>query len=161
MIGCRWVYKVKHSSNGKIERFKSQLVAKDYSQTCGIDYEKTFSPVVRFSSIRVLIAYAVQNNMIIHQMDVVTAFLNGKLEDDIYMEQPEGYIVAGKEQLVCKLKRSLYGLKQSSRCWNATLKEYLESQGYKQSNADPCVFSFIGDNGVTLVAVYVYDLLRQ
>ena len=115
-IGCRWVFKIKHQINGRVERFKGRLVAKGYAQKYGIDYDETFSPVVRFSSIRALLAFAVQNGMLIHQMDVETAFLNGNLDEEIYMDQPEGYGIPGKEHLVCKLKKSLYGLKQSSRC---------------------------------------------
>ncbi len=103
---------------------KNTREAKGYSQTYGIDYVETFSPVVKFSSIRALLAYAVQNNMQIHQMDVVTTFLNRELNEDIYMEQPEGYTLKGKEHLVCKLRKSLYGLKQSPRCWNATFSEH-------------------------------------
>ena len=117
-IGCKWIFKVKYTCDGKVERFKGCLVAKGYSQQYGIDYDETFSPVVRFSSIRALLAYAIQNGMLIHQKDVVTAFLNGKLDEEIYMQQPEGYIEPGKEHLVCKLKKSLYGLKQSPQCWN-------------------------------------------
>ena len=157
-IGCKWVFKVKHGSDGKVERFKGRLVAKGYAQKYGIDYDETFSPVVQFSSIRALTALAVQNDMLIHQMDVVTAFLNGKLDEEIYMEQPEGYVQPGKENLVCKLKKSLYGLKQSPRCWNTAFKEYIESAMFKQSAAEPCVFVRTTDT-VTIIAVYVDDLI--
>jgi hypothetical protein len=102
-IGCRWVFRAKHNSDGRVNRFKARLVAKGYAQKYGIDYDETFSTVVRFSSIRILLAFAVQNNMVIHQMDVVNAFLNGRLDEDIYMLQPEGYVQSGKEHLVCKL----------------------------------------------------------
>ena len=141
-IGSKWVFKVKYGSDGKVERFKGRLVAKGYAQRYRIDYEETFSPVVRFSSIRSLLAFAVQNEMLIHQMDVVSAFLNGKLDEEIYMEQPNGYVtvVAGKENHVCKLIKSLYGLKQSPRCWYSAFKDYLESMGFEQSEADPCVY---------------------
>ena len=94
---------------------------------------------MRFSSIQALLAYAVQNDMLVHQTDVVTAFLNGNLDEEIFMLQPDGYIKPGEEHLVCKLKKSLYGLKQSSRSWNRALSEYLESIGFVQSDADPCV----------------------
>lgn len=112
-VGSRWVFKVKHHSDGRVERYKCRLVAKGYAQLYGADYDETFSPVVRFSSIRTLLSFAVQNNLYI-QMDVVTAFLNRHLEEKIYMEQPEGYIKPGQEHLVCKLKRSIYGLIVSS-----------------------------------------------
>ena len=101
---------------GEVERFKGHLVAKGYSQRYGIDYDETFPPVVRLSSLRTLLAYAVQKKMLIHQMDVVTAFLNGELGEEIYMQQPEGYVEPGSEDMLCKLKKSLYGIKQSPRC---------------------------------------------
>ena len=106
-VGCKWIFKTKCTSEGKVERYKARLVAKGYTQIPGEDYDETFSPVVRYSSIRALLAFAVQNNMMIHQMDMVTAFLNGSLSEEIYMEQPPGYIKEGEENLVCKLKRSL------------------------------------------------------
>ena len=157
-VGCKWVFKVKHRIDGRVERFKGRLVAKGYAQKYGIDYDETFSPVVRFSSIRALLAYAVQNDMLIHQMDVVTAFLNGTLSEEIYMQQPDGYVVSGKEHLVCRLKKSLYGLKQSPRCWNTAFREHLELIGFKQNPADPCVFTRC-ENTMTIVAVYVDDLI--
>ena len=94
-----------------------------------MDYDETFSPVVRFESIRTVVALAVQRGLKLHQMDVISAFLNGELEDEVYMKQPEGFAVRGKERLVCKLNKSLYGLKQSSRCWNSILDEHLKSNG--------------------------------
>ena len=139
-IGCKWVFKVKHTSDGKVECFKGRLVAKGYAQKHGIDYDETFSPVVQFASIRALLAFAVQNNMLVHQMDVVTAFLNVELNEEIYMQQPSGYAIPGKERLVCKLNKSIYGLKQSPRCWNIAFKEYMGKIGFSQSVADPYVF---------------------
>ena len=157
-IGCNWVFKVKHGSDGSVERFKGRLVAKGCSQKYGIDYDETFSPVVRFSSIRGLLAFAVQNDMLIHQMDVVTAFLNGRLDEEIDMAQPDGYVEAGKEHLICKLEKSIYGLKQSPRCWNRAFSEYLESIGFEQSTADPCVYIRISEP-MAIIAVYVDDLI--
>ena len=157
-IGSRWVFKVKHHSDGRVERYKCRLVAKGYSQKYGADYDETFSPVVRFSSIRTLLAFAVQNNLHVHQMDVVTAFLNGHLEEESYMEQPEGYVKAGQEHLVCKLKKSIYGLKQSPRCWNKTFTEFMKDLGFKQSTSDPCVF-VRSQQELEILAVYVDDLI--
>ena len=157
-IGSKWVFKVKHGSDGRVERFKGRLVARGYTQKYGIDYEETFSPVVRFSSIRSLLAFAVQHEMVIHQMDVVTAFLNGKLEEELYMRQPDGFVRPGEEHLVCKLKKALYGLKQAPRCWTKAFREFIESDGFVQSSADPCVFIRKTDT-LAIVAVYVDDLI--
>lgn len=157
-VGSKWVFKVKHHSDGQVERYKCRLVAKGYSQIYGADYDETFSPVVRFGSIRTLLSFAVQNNLNVHQMDVVTAFLNGHLEEEIYMEQPEGYIKPGQEHLVCKLNKSIYGLKQSPRCWSKAFTEFMKSIGFTQSTSDQCVFVRTGQE-LEILAVYVDDLI--
>ncbi|CAA0835685.1 cysteine-rich RLK (RECEPTOR-like protein kinase) 8, partial [Striga hermonthica] len=113
-IGCKWVYKRKRGADGKVETFKARLVAKGYTQKEGIDYEETFSPVAMLKSIKILLAVAAHMDYEIWQMDVKTAFLNGNFDEDIYMQQPEGFITKGQEHLVCKLKRSIYRLKQAS-----------------------------------------------
>ncbi|GKC16487.1 retrovirus-related pol polyprotein from transposon TNT 1-94 [Tanacetum coccineum] len=114
-VGCKWVYKTKLDQKGNIERFKARLVAKGYTQKEGIDYNETFSPVSRKDSLRIVMALVAHYDLELHQMDVKTAFLNGDLHEDVYMTQPEGFMVEGKEHMVCKLKRSIYGLKQASR----------------------------------------------
>uniref|UniRef100_A0AAV1TII3 Reverse transcriptase Ty1/copia-type domain-containing protein n=1 Tax=Peronospora matthiolae TaxID=2874970 RepID=A0AAV1TII3_9STRA len=114
-IGCRWVFRVKENQDGEVERFKARLVAKGFSQKFGVDYEETFAPVAKFTSIRVVLSMAAKYGLMLHQMDVKTAFLNGSLNEDIYMDQPDGYLDATQPDYVCKLKRSLYGLKQSPR----------------------------------------------
>ena len=113
---------------------------------------------MRFSSIRTLLALAIQKDMIVHQMDVVTPFLNGELDEEIYMQQPDGYQVSGKENLICRLKKSLYCLKQAPRCWNQALKEFMTQAGFVQSNAEPYVFTRL-DERTAIVAVYVDDLI--
>ena len=117
IVGLRWVFKVKYDESGEIERFKCRVVAQGFSQTQGVNYEETFAPVAQFNTIRALLAMAVKRGMIVQQMDVVTAFLNGSLKEEIDMKQPEGFVKEGDDELVCKLKKSLYGLKQSPRCW--------------------------------------------
>ena len=155
-----WVFRVKYDGKGGVDRFKGRLVAQGYSQKYGIDYDETFSPVARFSLICTLLAYAAEQGMLLHQMDVVTAFLNGDLKEEIYMEQPSGFTQSGKEKLVCKLKKSFDGLKQAPRCWNEKFTQHMRSLGFKQSGADSCV-SICATKGkkVEVIAVYVDDLI--
>ena len=110
-IGCRWVFKTKKDSEGNIERHKARLVAKGFTQREGIDYRKTFSPVSKKDSLRVILALVAYFDLEMHQMDVKTAFLNGDLEEEVYMKQPEGFLSSVGEHLVCKLNKSIYGLK--------------------------------------------------
>ena len=107
IIDSKWVFKVKTNADGTIERHKARLVARGFTQTAGVDFEETFSPVVKYTSIRTLCAIVNQLDLELHQMDVSTAFLNGDLQEEIYMKQPEGYVKEGQENLVCKLKKSL------------------------------------------------------
>ena len=111
-IGSRWVFRVKETQDGEIERYKARLVAKGFSQKYGVDYEETYAPVAKFTSIRIVLSLAAKYTLKLHQMDVKTAFLNGGLDEDIYMAQPDGYVDADRPEYVCKLKKSLYGLKQ-------------------------------------------------
>ena len=132
-IGCKWIYKRKRGSDGKVETFKARLVAKGYTQKEGIDYEETFSPVAMLKSIRILLAVAASLDYEIWQMDVKTAFLNGNLNEDIYMQQPEGFKAKGKEHMVCKLQRSIYGLRQASRSWNIRFDQAITSFGFEKT----------------------------
>lgn len=157
-VGSKWVFKTKKNANGTVERHKARLVAQGYSQQYGQDYDETFSPVVRFESLRTVIALAVQNDLKMHQMDVTTAFLNGELKEEVYMKQPEGYAEKGKEGLVCKLKKSIYGLKQSPRCWNSALDSHLKKMGFVQAAGDPCLY-MASEGEMFLIAVYVDDIL--
>ena len=135
-VGSKWVFKEKIGADGSIEHYKARLVAQGYSQQRGLDYDETFSPVVRTESVCALIALAAKNNMILHHLDVTTAFLNGTLDEEIYMKQPEGFEIKGKEHLVCKLRKSIYGLKQASRCWNTAFHTHLCTIGFCQSDND-------------------------
>ena len=129
------MYKVKTGADGSVERYQARLVAQGYMQKFGTDYDETFCPVVRMESLRSLIALSVQFGLQLHQVDVTTAFLNGELEEEVYMQQPRGFVFEGKENLVCKLKNSIYGLKQSPRCWNTALDKQLKEMGFVQSTS--------------------------
>ena len=158
-IGCRWVFRVKENKDGEIERFKARLVAKGFSQKFGIDYEETFAPVAKFTSIRIVLSLAAKYDLIVHQMDVKTAFLNGELDEDIYMIQPEGYVEDSNPNLVCKLNRSLYGLKQSPRMWNKTIDEFMLKLGLKKCESDHCIYTKRDGEAMIFVALYVDDLV--
>lgn len=154
-VKSKWVFKTKRDDNGNIIRYKARLVAKGCSQTYGIDYSETFSPVVRYTSIRYLIALSVKLGLKIDQMDAVTAFLQGDLSEDIYMELPTG---CGPESgRVCKLNKAIYGLKQSGRQWNLKLEATLKSFGLLKSRVDPCVYHTA--NCQLIIAIYVDDIL--
>jgi Reverse transcriptase (RNA-dependent DNA polymerase) len=134
------VFTVKHNSEGTIDRFKARLVAKEYTQTYGIDYEETFAPVAKMNIVRTLISCAVNFGWNIHQLDVKNAFLHGDLKEEVYMELPPGFDneqVAGK---VCRLKCSLYGFKQSPRAWFDRFSKAMIKEGYLQSNANHTMF---------------------
>ncbi|GKD48884.1 retrovirus-related pol polyprotein from transposon TNT 1-94 [Tanacetum coccineum] len=135
-IGVKWVYKAKKNAKGEVEKYKARLVAKGYKQKYGIDYEEVFAPVARLETIRMIIIIAAQYRWKIHQMDVKSTFLNGLLEEEVYMEQPEGYVAKGQEGKVLRLKKALYGLKQAPRAWNTGIDKYFQEHGNSQSMID-------------------------
>jgi hypothetical protein len=140
-IGSKWVFKKKLNAVGQVKKFKARLVAKGYSQVEGVNFGDIFSPVAKLTSIRVLMSLAATFDLEIEKMDVKTMFLHGDLEEEIYMKQPEGFVVKGKKELVCKLKRSLYGLKKSPRMWYQKFDTYILSLGFVRSKVDHlCIF---------------------
>jgi transposase InsO family protein len=124
-IGVKWVFKKKVNAQGEVERYKARLVAKGYKQQEGVDYDEVFAPVARMETVRLLISLAAQSKWDIYQMDVKSAFLNGILEEEVYVEQPPGYVKSGNENKVLRLKKALYGLKQAPRAWNTRIDAYL------------------------------------
>ena len=161
VIGCKWVYRKKPGIPGvEKPRHKSRLVAKGYSQKEGIDYQEVFSHVVKHVSIRLLLAITVNEDLELEQLDVKTAFLHGVIEEEIFMEQPEGYVVKEKESLVCKLEKALYGLKQAPRQWNKCFDQFVVDQGFMRSEFDHCVYIKESKKGVRIyLLLYVDDML--
>ena len=161
-IGCRWIYKNKYKADGSLDKHKARLVAKGYAQKEGVDYTETFAPTAKWGTIRTLFSLAAQKGWKIHHMDVKTAFLNGDLKEDVYMDQPEGFSIKGQEQKVCKLVKSLYGLKQAPRAWYEKLIEHLLKLNYKHFNLDDATL-FVKKVGrsVVYLVVYVDDCLSH
>jgi len=138
-IGCHWVYKLKHKPDGTIDRFKTWLVARGFTQTKGLDYFETFSLVVKLTTVRILLALVTTSDWFIHQLDVDNVFLHGDLHEEIYMKPPPGLSLP-QPNLFCKLNKSLYGLKQASHNWNKKLTSELLLIGYTQSSVDHSLF---------------------
>ena len=144
-------------SEGNATRFKARLVAKGFSQREGIDYEETYAPVVRYESIRTALAVAAARDLEIIQLDVKTAFLHGDLSEEIYMDQPKGFVLPDRASDVCRLKKTLYGLKQASRSWNEKFNSFLLTFGFTKSDADPCVYFREDQDGILILALWVDD----
>lgn len=158
-IRSKWVFRRKYNTDGSTQAFKARLVAKGFTQREGVDYFDTYAPVARISSIRVLIALASIHNLIIHQMDVKTAFLNGDLNEELYMEQPEGFVLPRNEKKVCKLIKSLYGLKQAPKQWHEKFDYAILAFGFKHNSADRCIYSKVTKDFIVIISLYVDDLL--
>jgi len=158
-IGCKWVYKVKHNSDGSISRYKARLIAKGYAQTHGIDYEETFAPVAKMATVRVVITVAASKGWLLHQMDVKNAFLHGELQEEVYLDQPLGYEDISHPNYVCKLCKALYGLKQAPRAWHDKIAESLVTIGFRMSDADHSLYVRKSDEGIVVITIYVDDLI--
>ncbi|MCQ7222035.1 DDE-type integrase/transposase/recombinase [Salmonella enterica] len=158
-IGCKWVFKRKTDMEGHTHTYKGRLVAKGFKQIHGIDYDETFSPVAMFKSIRIMLAIAAYHDYEIWQMDVKTAFLNGNLLEDVYMTQPEGFVDPQHTGRVCKLQRSIYGLKQASRSWNLRFDDAIKQFGFIKNEDEPCVYKRVSGSTVVFLILYVDDIL--
>ncbi|GJX13516.1 retrotransposon protein, putative, ty1-copia subclass [Tanacetum coccineum] len=158
-VGSKWLFKKKTYMDGNVHTYKARLVAKGFTQTYRVDYEETFSPVADIRAIRILIAIAAFYDYEIWQIDVKTAFLNGYLDEDIYMVQPEGFINPKHSRKVCKLQRFIYGLKQASRSWSKRFDEEIKRFGFTQNLDEPCVYQKASGSNVTFLILYVDDII--
>ena len=136
VIRTKWVFKNKMNEDGQVVRNKARLVCKGYAQVEGVDYEETFAPVARLEAIRMFLAFASHKKLKVYQMDVKSTFLNGYLEEEVYIEKPNGFQLINKGYYVCKLKKALYGLKQAPRAWYERLNSYLQLQNFKRGSTD-------------------------
>jgi hypothetical protein len=159
-VGCKWVHTVKFNPNGSIEQLKARLVAKGYVQTYGIDFDETFSLVAKISSICILISLAANLNWPLFQLDIKNAFLHGDLHEEVYMEEPPGFVAQGEyRSCVCKLKKALYDLKQSPWAWFGKFSEVVMEFGLKRYQTDHLVFHLHTSAGYILLVVYVDDIV--
>jgi hypothetical protein len=159
VIDCKWVYKIKRRAYGSIDRYKGRLVAKGFKQCYGIDYEDTFSPVVKIATIRLVLSVVVSRGWCLRQLDVQNAFLHGVLEEEVYMRQPPGFENANKPHYICKLDKALYGLKQAPRAWYARLSTKLCDLGFKPSKSDTSLFIYSKGAVIIFMLIYVDDII--
>ncbi|KAK8947207.1 hypothetical protein KSP39_PZI006814 [Platanthera zijinensis] len=160
IIGLKWIFKLKLNEDGKVQKHKARLVARGFSQKPGRDFTETFAPVARMETIRILLAFAAQQRLQIHQLDVKSAFLNGDLNEDIYVQQPEGFVVQGEEEKVYKLRKALYGLRQAPRAWNDRIDQFLTLNQYARSPYEASLYyKHLPNNSFLIVCIYVDDLL--
>jgi hypothetical protein len=159
VIDCKWVYKIKRKAYGSLDRYKARLVAKSFKQRHGLDYEETFSPVVKPATIRTILSLAVSKGWSLRQLHVQNAFLHGKLEEEVYLRQPPGYEDKTEPQYVCRLDKTLYGLKQAPRAWYSRLSSKLIELGFKMSKVDNSLF-YVNNSELTMfILVYVDNII--
>nr|GFC87228.1 retrovirus-related Pol polyprotein from transposon TNT 1-94 [Tanacetum cinerariifolium] len=159
VITLKWIYKVKLDELGGILKNNARLVARGYRQEEGIDFEESFSLVARLKAIRIFLAYAAHKNMVVYQMDVKTAFLNGNLREEVYISQPDGFVDPDNPNHVYKLKKALYGLKQVARAWYDMLSSFLLSQDFSKGSVDLTLFIRRNGDDLLLVQIYVDDII--
>ena len=158
-IGCKWVYKTKENPYGTVQKYKARLVAKGFHQQAGFDFTETFSPIVKPSTIRDVFTIALSRNWAIKQLDVNNVFLKGDLQEEVFMQQPQGFIDEQNPNLVCRLDKALYGLKQAPRAWFEKLHQVLLSFGFVSAKSDQSPFLRFTASHITYVFVYVDDIL--
>ncbi|KAI3715249.1 hypothetical protein L6452_22222 [Arctium lappa] len=159
IIGTKWIFKNKKDKDGIVVRNKARLVAKGYRQEEGIDYDETFAPVARLEAIRMFLAFAAYRNFTVYQMDVKTAFLNGKLKEEVYVSQPEGFVDKDRPDYVYFLDKALYGMKQAPRAWYDELSPFLVKSGFNKGSIDTTLFIYRTNLDICLVQIYVDDII--
>jgi Reverse transcriptase (RNA-dependent DNA polymerase) len=159
VIGCKWLFKIKKKVDGSIARYKVRLMAKGYTQEEGFDDCDTFSPVIKSTTVQIVITIALSNHWYLHQLDVNNAFLHGDLQETVYMMQPPGFVDSLHPSYICKLKKVLYGLKQALRAWFHKLKQFLLSQNFHSSQSDHSLFIHSSPDCVILILMYVDDII--
>jgi hypothetical protein len=159
VVGSRWIYKVKKAVDVSVEKYKARFVARCFSQIERIDYDETFAPVARYSSIRSILALSAQMGWRIHQIDVKTVFLNGIIEEEVYIEQPKGFETFDKDSHVFRLKRALYGLKQAPRAWYTWIDSYFIGLGFTKSEVDENLYQILVEGKFLIIVLYVDDLI--
>ena len=159
IIGCRWVYKIKRNTDGSVSRYKARLVAKGFHQQAGVDFDETFSPVVKPPTVRIILSLAAQNQWSLRQLDVSNAFLHGLLKENVYMTQPIGFLDSAKPSHVCQLHKSLYGLKQAPRAWFERFTSHLLTLGFSASVADASLFILHHGSTTVYLLLYVDDII--
>jgi len=158
VVTSKWIYKIKHAADNNIDKYRARFVARGLSRKEGIDYDETFALVAKYTSIRDIISLAYVMDWNLHQMNVKTAFLNGVIENEVYIQQPEGFVVHGKKSHACKLKKALYRLKHTSRAWYSRIDGYLTSLGFTKSEAGPNPYNMMVGDDPVILALYVDDL---
>ncbi|KAM1431045.1 hypothetical protein ACFX2I_047043 [Malus domestica] len=160
VVGVKWVYKTKLNLDSSIQKHKARLVAKCYTQKPGIDFNETFAPVARLDTIRTLIALAAQKGWKLWQLDFKSAFLNGVLDEEVYVDQPDGFVIKGAEDKVSKLRKALYGLKQAPRAWYSEIDTYLIHYGFHRSSSEATLYVRSKEGvGTLIVSIYVDDIV--
>jgi hypothetical protein len=158
VVSSKWLFKIKNITDKSIEKYKARYVAWGFSQKEGIDYEETFALVARYTSIRTIIALAAKMKWKLHRMDVKTTFLNGVIEEEVYIEQPQGFEVEDRKSHVCKLKKALYGLKQDPRAWYGHIDSFLTRLGFTKNKADSNLYFKVMNDEPVILLLYVDDL---
>jgi Reverse transcriptase (RNA-dependent DNA polymerase) len=158
-IGCKWIFKTKKDSEGNVKRYKAQLVAKRFTQKESIDFTETFSPVPTKDSFRIIMSLVTHFDLELYQMDVKTTFLNGDIDECIYMSQPSNYEFDDSKQMVCKLNKSIYELKQTSRQWYFKFHQVIISFGFEPNLVDECIYHKFRESKFIFLVLYVDDIL--